>query len=357
MNPFPVIMAALACVFVAGCDSKRAPEAPVRPVLSVIITNHANVDEDFAGTVEPRYRTSLSFRVLGRVIVRDVNAGDHVTRGARLAALDPVALDLAVTAAHADLENAKAQLTNAVAIEKRRRTLLEQNNTSTDQFEAAQQAREAADAAVTRAQSSLDKAVEQRSYAELRAEFDGIVTSVEIEVGQTVSPGQSAITIARPEVREAVIDVPDAVAATLRTGSRFQVALQIAPARRVSGQVREIAPQIDALTNSRRVKIALDNPPDDFRLGTTITAYLSATTRQQIKIPVTALLERDGKAFVWAVDPRSWTVSLREVRVTGRDDAIATVAEGLELGTRVVTAGVHSLSDGQLVKIPEEVQQ
>lgn len=356
MKFIPIVMAALISALLCGCEGKGEISVPMRPVLSIVVANQASVDESFAGTVEPRYRTSLAFRILGRVIARDVNAGDYVTKGARLAALDPVALDLAVTAARADVDNTTAQLNNAVATEKRRRALLEQNNISAEQFETVQQAREAAEAAVTRAKTNLDKALEQRGYAELRAEFDGIVTSVDIEVGQTLSPGQAAITLARPDVREAVIDAPDDVAVTLHEGSPFQIALQIAPANRVGGKVREIAPQIDALTKSRRVKIAMDNPPDDFRLGSTITAYAQTATRLHIKIPATAILERDSKSFVWAVDPQSKTVSLREVRVAGRDGATVTVAEGLEPGTRIVTAGVHSLSQGQQVKIPEEDQ-
>jgi multidrug efflux pump subunit AcrA (membrane-fusion protein) len=43
-----------------------------------------------------------------------------------------------------------------------------------------------------------------------------------------------------------------------------------------SGKVREVAPQVDAMTRSRRVKIALESPPYDFRLGTTVTAYATA---------------------------------------------------------------------------------
>lgn len=344
-------------VLLASCDNKPAQQQPIRPVLSIVVERHTGTADGFAGTVEPRYRSSLAFRVLGRVVARDVNVGDRVTKGARLAALDPVALDFAVSAARADLANATAQLTNAVATEKRRRTLLEQENVSPEQFEAVQQAREAADAAVTRAQSSLDKALEQRGYTELRAEFDGIVTAVEMEVGQTVSPGQTVITIARPDIREAVIDVPDDVGASLREGSSFQVALQIAPEQRVTGQVREIAPKVDVLTNSRRVKIALDNPPADFRLGTTITAYLPTTAHQHVRIPASAILERDGKTLVWVVDPTAKTVSTREVRISNRAGQYATIDTGLEPGIRVVTAGVNSLMPGQPVRISEEAPQ
>lgn len=353
-NVYATIPALLGAILLSGCEGRSEPTPPARPVLSIVIEQQTASAEGFAGAIEPRYRASHAFRLLGRVIARDVNVGDAIRKGSRLAALDPVALDLAVRAAQADLASAAAQLSNAAATEKRRRVLLEQRNLSTAQFEAVQQAREAAEAGVTRARTVLDKALEQRSYADLRAEFDGVVTSIETEVGQTVSPGQPVVTLARPDVREAVIDAPDEVAASLREGAPFQVALPTDPARRIGGHVREIAPQMDALTNSRRVRISLDDPPEDFRLGATIMASLQAPLRRRIRIPASALLEQDGKTFVWLVDPETKRVSLREVAVAGGDGRSAEITSGLETGARVVTAGVHSLTPGQAVKISDE---
>jgi len=293
-----------------GCDSTSSPPPPVRPVLSAVAQQQTSPLYTFAGTIEPRYTANLAFRVLGRVIERDVKAGDNVKKGARLAALDPVPLDLAVKDARAGLANAEARLANALATERRRRTLLEEGHVPPQQLEAAEQARQAAEAAVTQARSALDKAIEQRSYAELSAEFDGVVTAVDFEVGQVVTAGQPVITVARPDIREAVIDVPDDVAANLVEGTPFQVALLIAPSMRVNGRVREITPRVDPLTRSQRVKIALDDPPEDFRLGTNITAYATAQTAGQISIPAAALFEQDGKQRVWVVDPAAKTVSL-----------------------------------------------
>ena len=125
----------------------------------------------------------------------------------------------------------------------------------------------------------------------------------------------------------------------------------------VSGRVREIAPRVDALTRSQRVKIALDDPPADFRLGTNITAYATAQTSRANKIPAAALFEQDGKQAVWIVDPAAKTVSLKEVKISSRDSEAAIVTAGLNSGDRVVTAGVHSLAPGQSVRIPEETQQ
>ena len=72
------------------------------------------------------------------------------------------------------------------------------------------------------------------------------MTAVNFEVGQVVPAGQPVITVARPDVREAVIDVPNDAAASLKEGSPFEVALLIAPSVRSSGRVR-LAAAISAI--------------------------------------------------------------------------------------------------------------
>jgi len=341
-----------------GCGkAKEEPPPPVRPVLSIVVAPQAASVLAFAGTVEPRYKVSLGFRVLGRIITRDVNVSDLVVKGQRLAALDPTALELGVRTAQAELSSAVAQLTNATASEARQRTLLEQNTTAQAQYDLASQAREAATAAVTRAQANRTKAREQLSYAELRSDFDGVVTAIDGEVGQVVAPGQAVMQVARPETREAVVDVPQKIDGLLKPGTRFKVALQIDPSIHTTGRVREIAPQADPTTRTRRVKIALDNPPANFRLGTTITASLIESAAAQIRIPASALLERAGKALVWVVNPDTRQVFAREVHIARRDADEIQIADGLSAGTRVVVAGVHSLAEGQGVRIYGEAAQ
>ena len=52
-------------------------------------------DPVFVGAVEPRFKTDLAFRVLGRLIARHVNLGDTVTEGQTVADIDPLPLELA----------------------------------------------------------------------------------------------------------------------------------------------------------------------------------------------------------------------------------------------------------------------
>ncbi|WP_246155506.1 efflux RND transporter periplasmic adaptor subunit [Rhabdaerophilum calidifontis] len=338
----------------AACDEAQHSAPPtLRPVLSVVVHPQMARLPSFAGTVEPRYTSELGFRVMGRVAGRDVGVGDVVRKGQRLARLDPLTYALAVRSAQADLASATARLDNAVATETRQRVLLAQDIANQAQFDAARQGLDSAQAGVIRARANLEKAEEQLGYTVLAADFDGVITAVAAEPGQVVQPGQTVMILARPDIREAVVDLPESIGRDLAADARFDIALQVAPSVRATGSVREIAPQADPATRTRRVRIALDNPPAAFRLGTTITATPAAGAAQDIVLPATALLEREGQTMVWVVDPATATVSTRNVTVAARDGGSVRILDGLAAGTRVVTAGVNSLIPGQAIKIAD----
>ncbi|MGO4683981.1 efflux RND transporter periplasmic adaptor subunit [Hyphomicrobium sp. 2TAF46] len=353
MTRFVILPIALTLLPLTGCsESQDKPAPPPRPVLSTVVSAEPRSLLTLVGTIEPRYRTDLSFRVIGRVITRDVDVGDLVRKGQRVAALDPTALELAVRIQRAGLSNAQAQLTNASATEGRQQTLRDRAVSSPATFEAAEQTRIAAQAEVVRAQSSLTKAQEQLGYAQLESDFDGVVTAVSAEVGQVVSAGETVVTIAKPDVREAVVDIPESVNGAVKPGTEFDVALQLDERVRVTGIVREIAPEADSVTRSRRVRITLENAPDTFRLGTTVTTTIKgwAGSSSVVRLPLSALLERDGQSMVLVIDEATNSISERQVTIASRDEHSITVSAGLGPGTRVVTAGVNSLSPGQKVK-------
>jgi len=346
---------ALVALMAAACsrEEEKPPEI-IRPVLSTIVEPRDQTQLGFVGSIQPQVSASLSFRLLGRIVAREVDVGDVVAKGATIAALDPQALQLQVQAARADLSSAQAQASNASGSEERQRALLDSKNISQAIYDSALQARDAAQASVTQAQAALAKAQEQLGYSQLFSDFDGVVTSVGAEVGQVVSPGQTVVTVARSDVREAVVDIPDQMATELKPDMEFRVALQSAPTVAAQGKVREIAPQADAMTRTRRVKLSLTDPPVSFRLGSTVNVTRSVAVAPTIVLPASALLDEAGKTSVWVVDPAALTVGLRPVQVGGQGFGFFTVASGIDAGTRVVTAGVHSLTQGQKVRIDVE---
>ena len=347
-----------------GCkqDQQAAVAPPVRPVLSVKTEiRTTEVLGPFIGSIQPRYSTDVGFRIFGRMVARFVEVGAIVKKGDDIAALDPAVQLLLVRNAESGLANAEAQFANADAEEKRQRPLVERNITPPAQFDLIVQNRDTSAANVTRARAALRKAEDALSFTLIHADFDGVVTSRYAEPGQVVSPGQKVVTIARPEVREAVFSVTSDIADILREEKNdFDMMVRLDSATTIkAAAVRGVDPSADPTTRTRTVFLTLHDPPAAFRLGTTISVTLEKTISPRIDLPATALLEHEGKTQVWIVDKalpdRNATVSLRDVVVLARDAHTVTVASGLSAGERVVTAGVHALAPGQTVINPNRV--
>ena len=190
-------------------------------------------------------------------------------------------------------------------------------------------------------------------YTELHADFDGVVTQRNAEIGQDLTAGQTVVTVARPEVREAVVDIPDDLVAAMPKDGRFTVALQSAPAITAIGTVRETAPFADSSTRTRRIRMALETPPNAFRLGATITVSLVRKIPPRFILPDTAIYTADGKDFVWIVNPAGDAAQLRPVKIADRRGDYVGLESGLAAGDRVVVAGVHSLRDGQAIRLAD----
>jgi RND family efflux transporter MFP subunit len=343
-------------VLVGSCKEERnAAAPPVRPVLSVVATvQTTDTLGPFVGSIQPRYKTDLGFRVFGRMVARFVDIGSVVKKGEEIAALDPAVQALAVRSAEAALANAQAQFANAEAEEARQKDLVLRNIIPQAQYDLTRRNLETASANLTRARAGLRKARDTLGYTRLDADFDGVVTARHAEPGQVLNAGQKVITLARPEVREAVIAVPNYLADRLAHHNDYTITVELGhvASMRAAG-VRAIDPIADPGTRTRNVYIALDDPPEAFRLGITVLVVLSRPVAPHVDLPATALLERDGKAFVWVVDPARSTVSQREVTIGAREDDGITVTSGISTGERVVVAGVHSLAPGQAVRVPQ----
>jgi RND family efflux transporter MFP subunit len=345
------LLAFAALLALGACKPEAEAPPPIRPVLSVKaeVRTH-EVLGPFAGSIQPRYSTDYSFRLFGRMVARPVNIGSIVRPGEELASIDPALQVQLERNAEAAVASAEAQLANATAEEARQRPLVERNITPQAQFDAVVQNREAAAANLVRARSSLQRARDQLSYTHLRADFAGIVTAVHLDAGQVVNVGQKILSVARPEVREAVIAVPPQLADKLAAGETFEIEVDVDGTKVRATAVRAVDPAADATTRTRNVYLSLADPPDTFRLGITAQVSLSKPVSPRVDLPPTALLERDGRTQVWTVDATTAKVALRDVTVLARGADTVSV-DGLKAGERVVSVGVHSLSAGQQVKL------
>jgi membrane fusion protein, multidrug efflux system len=344
-------------VLLTACreESATAPAPPVRPVLSVVATvQSAEQLGPFIGLIEPRYKTDLGFRIFGRMVARFVDVGAVVKKGGEIAVLDPAVQTLAVRSAEASLANAEAQFVNAQAEEARLKDLVQRNIIPQAQYDLSRRNFETSQANVTRARASLRKAQDALGYTRLDADFDGVVTAKWAEPGQVLTAGQKVVTLARPEVREAVIAVPNRIAELLSHPNDFAITVDLdrVVSMKAAG-IRAIDPIADSNTRTRNVYLTLNDPPTAFRLGVTVSVAFTRPVAPHVDLPETAILEKDGKSFVWVVEQPKSTVALRAVTLGMREDDKVTVTSGISAGERIVIAGVHSLAEGEPVKVPQ----
>lgn len=342
-------------------DAGAAP--PVRPVRAMTVEPMAfRLGNSVTGTIEARADADLGFRIAGKLIERKVDVGDRVKAGDRLARLDDQDQRNALRTAEATLASARAELVQARNEEARKKELLANGNTSQALYDASLLELRTADAKRVAAEAALQSARDRLGYTELLADRDGVVTATGAEPGQVVEAGAMVVRVAQPQEREAVFNIPEAGIRAAPRDPVIEVALAGAPGIVATGHVREVSPQADPVTRTHTVRIALTDPPDALRLGATVTGRLKQPPAPVVEVPEAALLTGtapDGtkQMAVWTVDPKDRTVRRRAVTIRDPDgDGPVIVTEGLSQGDIVVTAGVHSLSDGQRVRLPQTIE-
>ena len=337
----------------ASCKPDTKVEAPeIRPVRTVtaargeaaetvVLTGHIRADD------EP----SFAFRLGGRVIERPVNVGARVDAGQVLANLDPENELSVLRSAEAALTAAQGQLNYARGDFERQRQLLANGHTPRARFDQADKALQNAQSQVDNAEAQLAIARDRVNWTTLNADAPGTVTAVGAEPGEVVQAGQMVVRLARQAGRDAVFDVPAQLLRWAPSDSEITVRLTDDPGVVATGRVREVAEQADPATRTFEVKVGLSDPPTAMRLGATVIGSVKLASEPIIAIPATALTELNRQPAVWIVDPKNQTVSMRNVELLRHDPGTVVIAQGLETGDIVVTAGVQALHPGQKVRL------
>ncbi len=347
-------LALLAAFLLAACSKQEAAPQPVRAVrtMTVGVASAGGVRE-YAAEVRARTESRLSFRVGGKLVRRQAALGDLVKLGQPLAQLDPQDLRLGQDAARAALQAATVNEQQARADYTRFKELRDQGFISSSELERRDTALKAAQAQLEQAQAQAGVQGNQAAYATLVANASGVITSIDAEVGAVVAAGTPVMQLAHEGPRDVVFSVSEDRVRDMRTllGQQGAVKVRLWSGHGdvLSATVREIAASADPVTRTFLIKADIGRP--DVRLGQTATVMIERPQLAGVsKLPLTAVLEQQGKPSVWVLDRDSMTVKSQVIQVAGADGNSVIVAGGLTEGQSVVIAGVHVLSEGQKVK-------
>lgn len=320
-------------VLVAACSGGEAEEtttATEGPLVEVVEVAPASAAGSVraSGMIGYRREPVLAFTAAGVVGAIDVDSGDVVRRGQRLATLRR-------TGAGANVDEAALARANAERDLARTQELFERGFVSEARLESARLAVERA-----------------RDSSVLTAPADGVILRRGVDPSQTVTAG-TPVFVFGETASGIVVRAPVASddAARIRVGDAAQI--RVNGAQR-PGRVTRVGAQGDAATGAFEVEIEI-TAPEGLRSGMVAEVEVAATPgvnpQTSIVVPTLALLDaRADQGVVYVLDENA-VARRRAVRTAGVTSAGVIVVEGLNPGDRIVAAGAAYVRDGESVRI------
>lgn len=310
-----------------------------------------------SGTLTPAVQESVSFEVTGTVTSVGVAAGDTVAAGQQLATVDTLSLDAALLQAKADLASAQASLSNAQD---------EADGTDSSDAQIA-----ALSAQVEVAQSAADQAEADLAGATLTAPAAGLVTEVNLEVGDAVTGGSSTggggdqpsgastgsstgsttstaqFVIIGTDTWQVDVTVDETDVASIGVGNQVEITTD-AVADTIYGTVGEIG-LLSTSSNgvaAYPVVIEVTGSPDGLRDGAAATASIIYQRRSEVlSVPAAAVTTEDGQTVVTQQDADGDQVTT-PVTVGETSGNLVEITDGLAEGDEVlVTTFARRSSD------------
>ena len=340
-----------------ACSPPAAQVEPIRAVRTLVLQSGVTaLQTEYAAEIRARSESRLAFRVGGKLVRRPVNVGDVVKAGQVLAQIDASDLKLGQDAARAAVSAADIQLALNEAEYKRHKELRDQGFISGLELERREASLKASRAQAEQARAQASVQGNQASYAVLVADVSGVVTAVDAEPGAVLAAGAPVLRLAQEGPRDAVFSVSEDRLPALWALLGKPGAVQMRPwgsDAALPATVREVAAAADPTTRTFLIKADIGRT--DLRLGQTATVLIDAPAVAGLfKLPLPAVFEQGGQSHVWVVDPARSTVRAQPIAVVGAEGNLVLVGAGLANGLRVVTAGVHTLTTGQAVRLYAE---
>ena len=323
------------------------------PTVTVIVPGRTAVAANVTATGSLSAKRDMPVGVAGeggmvsRVLV---DAGDWVRAGETLATVDPAVQAAQTSQMQAQIASAQANAKLAQSNLDRAQALVSRGFISKADIDSRIASRDAANAAVRLAQAQYREQSARLGRLDIRAPASGLVLARNVEAGQIVSSGSTALfQIAMDGTLEMQAKLAEQDIAGLKVGMPVTVT-PVGAGRTFQGSIWQIAPMIDAVSRQGTVRVQLAYDPS-LRPGGFATAAFSSQHTEAPVLPESAVLSDDQGNYVYVIDQDD-KVQRRPVKIGDVSDAGIAVLSGLQGNERVVYSAGAFLNVGEKV-VPE----
>ncbi len=340
--------AGMAFVFGAaftGCASKSEPPKAdlsstaglVVPVQVAVASQTAlSVTRVYSGSLEGEEQANVVSKLAERVTGLKAAVGTRAAAGQVLVMLDKSGASSQYFQAEAGYRNAEKTL-------QRMKSLY-------DEGAIALQALDGAQTAFDVAKANFDAA---RSSVELSTPIAGVVTAVNVSIGDLASPGSVLATVARIKRMKVIFAMSESDIARLTPGQTVAVFSEAQPDEDIAGKVVQLSKSADPGSRTFEVKAVFPNTPDGwYKPGMFCKVRVPISARDKALVIPTAAIQSDGTTNrVFVVSGGRAYARLVETGVA--NDQSTEILKGLSPNDTVATIGLNNLRDSVAVTVAE----
>lgn len=346
-----------ACIFfslltLAACNKTNdAPESAtaskLKPVRTLTVGAEVHPVKTFPGVVDAIQNAEIGFRVSGVLKKISVKEGETVNKGDIIAELDQTDFIISLNATQSEFDRTSANF-------KRASQLIKKGAISQSDFEKLK-------AEKNIAKSQLNSAEQNLKYTTLTSPFDGIVARTYLSNFERVSSSEKIAAIQDLSAFEVSIDIPESIMIKLkRNGKNHDIyATFDGIDDRFSLTFQEVSTRADENTQTYKSKFRMQAPTSINILpgmsATVLAVEKENALHHDIYVPSHAVLEDSTGRFVYAVKQTSKAlqgiVVRRNVLVGQVNENGIQIIQGLDIGDKVITAGMSKVSEGLSVSL------
>jgi len=311
------------------------------------------------GTITAANTTTVRPQVSGVLQSLLFTEGQQVKAGQQLAQIDPRALQATLSQVEGTFARDKANLDNARIDLARYKDLLAKDAIAKQQVDTQEALVRQLEGTVKADQANVDSARLQLSYTKVSAPIPGRVGLKQADLGNVVSPGDTAgiVTITQTRPIALIFSVPSAQLPQINAKLRAKQPLIVEALDRsgnkflAKGQVATADNAIDVSTDTIKLKALFPNADDSLYPNQAVSVRLQLDTQSDsIAVPQAAVLRGAQGFYVYVVSAEN-VVSTRVVKPGAVDGDWIAVEGQLEAGEKVVIDGVDRLREGAKVEV------
>ncbi len=352
--------------------SREAPEKVEQEEKAFLVNakpvalENLNFKVEAQGTVRPKVQTVLSTQVSGKVVALSdaFVEGGMFKKGDVLVKLEQADYITDMKAAEAELARVKAALEEEQArgkvaeVEWRsvKNSVAPELGLRKPQLAEALANVRAAEAELERAQRNLDRTL-------IKAPYDGLVKTKDIDVGQYLTVGETLGTVFGTDIAEVRLPLTDNDLAYLNLNDS---ALPVSLTARVAGKNHvwqgKLVRSEGVLDEDSRVIYGVVEVKDPYvristnsqaplRFGRFVRAQITGERADNIVVLPRQLLRLDGSVIVVKAD---MTLKITHVNVVRADEENVYIDQGLEQGDLIATSVIPNPYDGMTVRLPSD---